>query len=473
MDSLNNIVGDQLDLTNVIAGKYSLIFKDQGGCDTIKTSFFEIKDSGFININTAFLKIIPAGCTVNNGSINDLTATNASQFTWKNVANNMPAGTAIDLTGVVAGNYQLTAVNAIGCSTTSLIINVPAAPFAAIAVASVKTANASCGLNNGQINVTSFSTIPTLYSFNWVDSITNQLVGAGNGVNGLFKGTYLLMATDTNGCVKEIYSKRLSADPIPVINTSVAIITADACSANKGSIVSVIVENPGPSVVYSWINENNTTISAGIDLVNVGAGLFKLIINNATGCKAESGWLKIKNNDEGAVAPAYNNVIVARNTAAQLAINNYILGNYFLYGDAAGTQLLQQNTTGTFTTDILTENTTYYIGYSTGSCKSKIIAVSVVVVDKSYFTIPKAFTPNNDNTNDLLHIRVFGYIALKYFKIYDRFGNLVFATQNLNGTWDGTYKGQLLPAGGYVWIAEGKDVTGKIITDKGAIILLR
>ena len=472
-DAIGNTVGNQLDLTNVVAGKYKLLYKDQGGCDTIKTIFYEIKDNGVITINTTMMKIVPAGCTVNNGSISNLTATNASRFTWVNVANSSIAGTALDLIKVAAGNYQLTATNAFGCSANSLIINIPTGVFAGINVASVTFANASCGLNNGQINVTSFTSAPGSYIFNWLDSATNKLMGSGNKISGLSEGTYLLMATDTNGCVKQIYSKNLAADPKPVISTASAVITADACSANKGSILSVMVQNAGSSINYNWINKNNTVISNAANLINVGAGLYQLKINNANGCKVESGWLQVKNNDEGAVAPIFNNVTIAKNAIAILKVKNYTVGNYFLYADAAGTQLLLQNTTGNFTTGTITENTNYYIGYSTGTCKSSITMVAITVVDKSYFTIPKAFTPNNDNQNDLLHIRVFGYISLNYFQLFDRYGKLIFATQNINDTWDGTFKGMPLTTGGYVWIAEGKDITGKIISDKGTVMLLR
>ena len=94
-------------------------------------------------------------------------------------------------------------------------------------------------------------------------------------------------------------------------------------------------------------------------------------------------------------------------------------------------------------------------------------------MDKSYFTIPTAFTPNGDGKNDGLPVRVIGYIELNNFKIYNRFGELIFTTKKLNDRWDGTYKGSFQPTGAYIWMAEGKDIKGNLIKDKGSIILLR
>jgi gliding motility-associated-like protein len=87
--------------------------------------------------------------------------------------------------------------------------------------------------------------------------------------------------------------------------------------------------------------------------------------------------------------------------------------------------------------------------------------------------VPKVFTPNNDGTNDLLKPILVGISAFHYFSVYNRWGNLIYTTQDPNQGWDGTFKGVAQPVETYLWIAEGIDVTGKKIVQKGMTSLVR
>ena len=60
-----------------------------------------------------------------------------------------------------------------------------------------------------------------------------------------------------------------------------------------------------------------------------------------------------------------------------------------------------------------------------------------------------------------------------YFSVYNRWGNLIYTTQDANQGWDGTFKGVAQPVETYLWIAEGIDVTGKKIVQKGMTSLVR
>ena len=93
--------------------------------------------------------------------------------------------------------------------------------------------------------------------------------------------------------------------------------------------------------------------------------------------------------------------------------------------------------------------------------------------DKSYFAIPTAFTPNGDGKNDRLTVRVVGFIELSYFRVYDRWGQLVFETHKLNDGWNGLRKGQMQNSGAYVWMAQGRDIKGKVMKDRGSFVLIR
>jgi gliding motility-associated-like protein len=89
--------------------------------------------------------------------------------------------------------------------------------------------------------------------------------------------------------------------------------------------------------------------------------------------------------------------------------------------------------------------------------------------------VPDAFSPNGDGNNDRLYPFLIGIVELKYFRVYNRWGNLVFETKNSNPSlgWDGTFKGQLQPAETFIWMAEGIDLYGQSIKRGGNTILIR
>lgn len=87
--------------------------------------------------------------------------------------------------------------------------------------------------------------------------------------------------------------------------------------------------------------------------------------------------------------------------------------------------------------------------------------------------IPTAFTPNNDGKNDVLKPIPVGITRLDYFRIYNRWGQLVFETNEIGKGWDGSIKGNPQGSGTFVFVAQGIDYTGKIVFKKGTCVLIR
>lgn len=87
--------------------------------------------------------------------------------------------------------------------------------------------------------------------------------------------------------------------------------------------------------------------------------------------------------------------------------------------------------------------------------------------------IPTAFTPNGDGRNDVLRPIAVGINQLVYFSIFNRWGQQIFYTNELNKGWDGTFKGEPQPAGTYVFQAEGIDYLGNRVYKKGTAVLIR
>lgn len=87
--------------------------------------------------------------------------------------------------------------------------------------------------------------------------------------------------------------------------------------------------------------------------------------------------------------------------------------------------------------------------------------------------VPTAFTPNGDGKNDLFTPRPVGVKSYNYFRVYNRWGQLIFSTRDLHKGWDGTLQGLPQPAGTYVWMIEGLTTEDKSISQKGTVTLIR
>ena len=87
--------------------------------------------------------------------------------------------------------------------------------------------------------------------------------------------------------------------------------------------------------------------------------------------------------------------------------------------------------------------------------------------------VPTAFTPNDDNLNDRLIPIPVGIAQLVYFKVYNRYGELVFSTEEIGKGWNGVYKGRDQGNESFVWHALGIDYLGNPVFRKGQSTLIR
>ena len=129
---------------------------------------------------------------------------------------------------------------------------------------------------------------------------------------------------------------------------------------------------------------------------------------------------------------------------------------------------LKQNPVANLTDDIkfnlIVRDTLGCIGTST---------VSVKVYKGTNYFLPNAFTPNGDGLNDVFRAIAPGIQATYYFRIFNRWGRLMFESRDARKGWDGTYLGQPQPADVYVWIIKGLDVKQNIVELKGTVTLIR
>jgi gliding motility-associated-like protein len=107
-----------------------------------------------------------------------------------------------------------------------------------------------------------------------------------------------------------------------------------------------------------------------------------------------------------------------------------------------------------------------------GCLDSASVLVKIFRTNPQIF-VPTGFTPNGDGLNDVLKPIAVGIERIEYFRVYNRWGQLVFST-TINGQgWNGEIGGKPQTTNTYVWMVKGVDYTGKPVFQKGTATLIR
>lgn len=99
--------------------------------------------------------------------------------------------------------------------------------------------------------------------------------------------------------------------------------------------------------------------------------------------------------------------------------------------------------------------------------------IFVKVYEGPTYYLPNSFTPNGDGRNDVFFPTPVGIRSTDYFRVFNRYGQLMYQTKEYMQGWDGTIKGKPSASGTYVWMIKGIDKNGAVIEMKGTVILLR
>lgn len=89
------------------------------------------------------------------------------------------------------------------------------------------------------------------------------------------------------------------------------------------------------------------------------------------------------------------------------------------------------------------------------------------------FFMPSAFTPNKDGLNDFFGLSSYGHVSKFEFRIYNRWGHLVYESFDPAKRWNGTQKGKDLPTGVYVWMIKYTDRSNHEFSEEGTVTLIR
>ena len=271
------------------------------------------------------------------------------------------------------------------------------------------------------------------------------------------------------GC-RDVFSDKLQFSPEDVVNgvAPTATATQPTCATATGSIA--VSQPVGTGLTYSinGTDYNNTTGS----FTGLAAGTYQVTVRNSEGCTSAATAVVINAAPQaptGTISPANASICsggsqlltVTGGTSYQWRRNDIEIG------DATGASYR------------VTQAGTYSVIITNGNCSglsSNAVTVDVqdcIPVEETKVIVPTAFTPNRNSANDLLRPVMFNIQELVYFKVFNRWGQMVFQTNEIGKGWDGTLKGVPQPTETYTWILQCIDVDGNIIKQSGRSLLIR
>ena len=115
----------------------------------------------------------------------------------------------------------------------------------------------------------------------------------------------------------------------------------------------------------------------------------------------------------------------------------------------------------------------YKVIVSENNCSDSAFVKVKVFKNGPYLYVPSAFTPNRDGLNDVIRPIPVGIKKINYFRIYNRWGQMVFSTSTIGRGWDGNIGGREQGTATFVWIASATDYRNNVIYQKGIVTLIK
>lgn len=239
--------------------------------------------------------------------------------------------------------------------------------------------------------------------------------------------------------------------------------------------VVIIADAVGGDLTYTWTPENTAIITGqGTDSLVVLAGddaSYQVVVENQYGC-SDSATSVINTSQSTPIVDitASSNQVIEGESIQLFGTFNLD----YTYTWRPDTTL---STWGIYNPNAAPlVATTYYLTVTNSlGCKANdSIRIEVVPppCGRPLVFIPNAFTPNGDGQNDVLFVRGTNLTDV-YLTVYNRWGEMVFETNDINMGWDGYFRGELLNPDVYGYYLRCRCEGGEEYFEKGNVTLLR
>lgn len=371
-------------------------------------------------------------------------------FLWDPAAGSQTTATA---TGLCPGTYTVQVFDAAGCIEEGTVtITEPDE----LTIDTDLTHVTCFGGSDAEISVTvSGGTAPFTYDIGAGPALTGNFTG-------LTAGSYTVTVVDANGCtVSEVVT--LTEDPLPVVSFSSADGIYDGCEPFTITFV-----NDGELGVLNEWSFGDGSYATALGTVEHtyethGTYTVTLTVTDADGCSNFAVYPDLVTVHEVPEADfSANPSQVSTQNPQVLFTDHSSIGGSWLWEFASFGGSDQQNPSFLFPDDAEgTHEITLTVSTIHG-CTDQVTKIITIVQERLIFA-PNAITPDGDLFNEVFKPYLIGIDIYDYhLTIFNRWGEIIFESYDETKGWNGTYGGEVVETGTYVW----KIVAADIITDK-------
>jgi gliding motility-associated-like protein len=385
-----------------------------------------------ITVNPNPTPVITGDTVICIGESTVLTSSAANSYDWSNGG----ATQAITVSPTATTTYTVTVTDANGCSG-SASANVIVNPNPVI---NISGATNICDGQSTTLTATGGG------SYVWSNGGSTAAITVSPSV----PTTYIVVVTNNNGCTDS------ASVNVNVFQQPTAQITGNAnmCSGQEYTLTAT------GGTIYAWSTGDSTsviTVSTTVDTM--------FVVNVSNGACSDSDTIYVTALSIP-VANAGTDITINQIQTATLTATG---GGSYLWTPSAG---LDCDTCATV--NAKPEETTTYCVTVTDANVCRDSACVIVTVDFicGEIFVPTIFSPNGDGNNDNMCV-LGNCVQTMTFTIYSRWGEKVFETTDPKICWDGTYKGQIMNTGSFVYVLEAILTDGTTVQEKGNFTLVR
>ena len=282
--------------SNLAAGTYTITAKNSSGCTGVKqVTLAGVDPCAGVTVTVSSTQVDPTTGT-SNGSIT-ASATGGSGFTYS--LNNGAFQASATFSGLITGNYTLTAKNSNGCTGVKQVTLGANNPCAGVTVVVASTqVNPTTGASNGSITASATGGSGYTYSLN------NGAFQASGSFANLAAGTYTITAKTSAGCLGVKQVTLTAVDPCAGVTVAV---TATAVNPTTGASNGSITAGATGGSGFTYSLNNGAYQSSG-GFTGLAAGTYTITAKNSAGCTG------VKQVTLSATSPC-SNVNIAMSTA--------------------------------------------------------------------------------------------------------------------------------------------------------------
>lgn len=411
-----------------------------------------------------------------NGSAT-LTATNATEYSLDG-GPNTPIPTPFVLTGLAARSYEVVVFNVGGCTdTVDFVITEPLA----LSITSITPDLVTCSGDAATLTATG-SGGSTAYTFTWFTNTGIQGVGSSITVNTVATTQYCVVLTEACGSMPDSACMIITV-PQP-LNLVLTPDDADGCYPHH-----VVFSNntPGPGApLLSTIDFGDGTPPITTNALDTcshtyehpGVYTVSIVSISDTGCTYSNTFANMITVFDKPVADFNISQNPTTIFETHVMLNNTSSTDVVSYSwsmpGATPNQSFFEDVSIDFPEGVVGNYNITLIVTNANGCIDSVTKIAQVLSDVILYA-PNTFTPDGDEFNQTWFLHIDGIDIYQFnLKVFNRWGEVVWESNDPKGSWDGTYQGKIVPYGGYTWTLETRELTSdKKYTFNGHINVLR